>query len=520
MLAVLGGSFLTSPSISTIKRLFAVSANRCAFPGCKLLLVDPSSEVVIGKICHIKARKPGGPRYDLNQTDEERHSFENLLLLCPIHHDIIDADPHFYTVERLIEIKSMYEGESSGEALVSDRIAEALIVTISQSLYQDARALISIPKRHWDQKTSSPAALLRADVDCAVPFHGRIKEMADLEAWCHKDLPVSIRLYTGSGGVGKTRLFVEFCRRLVDEGWLSGFLDSLAAKVLPDRWRQFASLSTPIFVVIDYAEIRRNELVSLLREFSGIRDLKQQVRVVLLARDAGDWWELLKCSSSGVGDLLVGPATSWHRLSPLAIGITERKHSYDLASRTFSEILRKPVLQTVPYNLEGDDFKLTLVLHLAALAAIEGIFVIGAASRELVTNDRSMAKSSGEDQELFDFLLSRERRFWYEGAEANQIAPTLRRGISQAMALITLNGGVNSEKEALSLFAKIPILKDQKMAVLVSLAYLLHSIYPGEMWIEPLAPDLLGEHLVQVELNKDPDALLDIVLGSRSAPSV
>lgn len=484
-------------------------------------MVDPSSEVVTGKVCHIKARKPGGPRYDPSQNEEERHSFENLLLLCPVHHDIIDADPEFYTVERLIEIKSMHEGESTGVALPSDRLAEALIATISQISYQAARLLISLPNRHWDPATSSPAALLRADVDCAVPFHGRFNEMASLEAWCYNDLPVGIRLYTGLGGVGKTRLFVEFCSSLLKERWLSGFLDSRAAKASPDTWNQFASLSTPIFVVIDYAETRRNEVVSLFREISSMGDMKHRVRVVLLARDAGDWWEELKCVGSGVGDLLGGPATSWHRLSPLAIGTTERKNSYGMASQAFSEILRKPAPQTIPYSLEDDEFKLTLVLHMAALAAIEGISVIASASKELSADDRPAAKSiSDGDQALFDFLLSRERRFWYEGAEARHLSPTLRRGIGQAMAVITLNGGVNSEKEALSFFARIPILKDQKVAVLSSLANLLHSVYPGEKWIEPLAPDLLGEHLVQVELNKDPGALLDIVLGIRSAPSL
>ena len=38
----------------------------------------------------------------------------------------------------------------------------------------------------------------------------------------------------------------------------------------------------------------------------------------------------------------------------------------------------------------------------------------------------------------------------------------------------------------------------------------------GERWIEPLQPDLLGEHLAQRELEKGADELLDLVLGPRS----
>jgi hypothetical protein len=41
---------------------------------------------------------------------------------------------------------------------------------------------------------------------------------------------------------------------------------------------------------------------------------------------------------------------------------------------------------------------------------------------------------------------------------------------------------------------------------------MLHELYPGERWIEPILPDLLGEHLCQEELEQDPDALLGLVL--------
>jgi hypothetical protein len=100
---------LGSPTQATIKRLFAVSGNRCAFPKCKQPLVDSSAGKVTGRISHIKARSPGGPRYDPLQTEEERHQFDNLLLLCPIHHDVIDDDPLSYSVARLTKMKSEHE---------------------------------------------------------------------------------------------------------------------------------------------------------------------------------------------------------------------------------------------------------------------------------------------------------------------------------------------------------------------------------------------------------------------------
>jgi hypothetical protein len=102
---------MTGPSQQTTKRLFALSGNRCAFPGCPLELVR--DDVVIAEICHIKARKPGEARYDPQQTDEERHSFENLILMCNPHHKDIDSDEVTYTVERLTEMKAKHEASTN-----------------------------------------------------------------------------------------------------------------------------------------------------------------------------------------------------------------------------------------------------------------------------------------------------------------------------------------------------------------------------------------------------------------------
>jgi hypothetical protein len=95
------------PTLPTIERLFALSGNRCAFPGCTFELFHEGAAV--GEICHIKAQKLGGPRYDRQQSDEERHSFENLILLCGTHHTVIDGDETTYTVQRVTNMKRAHE---------------------------------------------------------------------------------------------------------------------------------------------------------------------------------------------------------------------------------------------------------------------------------------------------------------------------------------------------------------------------------------------------------------------------
>lgn len=109
------------PSLKTIKKLFAISRNKCAFPGCDVPLVEPSGTVT-GEICHIKAHKPGGPRFDDAQTDEERQGYKNLILLCPRHHTVIDAEPRTFTVDQLLELKQKHE--LSGTAEINPRHGE------------------------------------------------------------------------------------------------------------------------------------------------------------------------------------------------------------------------------------------------------------------------------------------------------------------------------------------------------------------------------------------------------------
>lgn len=99
---------MAGPYEKTIKRLFAMSGNICAFPGCQLPIVE-SAGIVTGEICHIRAQSKGGPRFDEAQTEDERHSFSNLILLCRHHHKVVDSQPDVYSVEVLQDIKAVHE---------------------------------------------------------------------------------------------------------------------------------------------------------------------------------------------------------------------------------------------------------------------------------------------------------------------------------------------------------------------------------------------------------------------------
>lgn len=92
--------------------------------------MESSAGKVTGRISHIKARSPGGPRYDALQTEDERHHFDNLVLLCPIHHDVIDDDPVAYSVERLTKMKLEHESAPPIQEELDPAIVNQLIAGI------------------------------------------------------------------------------------------------------------------------------------------------------------------------------------------------------------------------------------------------------------------------------------------------------------------------------------------------------------------------------------------------------
>lgn len=362
-----------------------------------------------------------------------------------------------------------------------------------------ALPFLVLPRKLW-RSDSPPGALLRADYG-VVPFHRREQELDDLEAWSRNETPLEVRLYTGAGGMGKTRLAFEISSRLRDGGWRVGFVPQ-GLEVPPGEIAEaILGQEGPLLTVIDYAEQRRDLLVPFLVRALARR--QRPTRVLLLARAALDWWERLKEEGDGVGELLAGARTVRIPLSPLAFDIEQRERSYRIAGDAFASTLEREFPDRLPEDLPAQHFERVLLLHMTALVAIDGVEV------------------KGEDGVL-DAILKRERRFWRERVEQHGLPPALARAAGRGMALLTLGGGVASEGEAVDAFRSLRIFEGQPEANLVEVAHLLRSCYPGETkWIEPIQPDLLGEHLVQRELEADGDEpdpeLIRLVFGPRAS---
>lgn len=112
--------------------------NRCAFPGCDTEIVSKETGTIIGEVCHIRAKSPGGPRYVGTQDDNERNGFANLILLCGNHHKEIDDSSNLerFTTEWLVSLKADHEAAASQVPLenASDSIIAGL--TLAEAKYE------------------------------------------------------------------------------------------------------------------------------------------------------------------------------------------------------------------------------------------------------------------------------------------------------------------------------------------------------------------------------------------------
>lgn len=113
--------------LKTHKIIWAKSGNKCAFPDCRIDLVmdefetdDPS---VVGQEAHIVARKNDGPRGHSDLTTEQRDKSNNLILLCGVHHKLIDDKETEFTVEKLHKFKEEHE-KWVKDNLSNDRIKQ------------------------------------------------------------------------------------------------------------------------------------------------------------------------------------------------------------------------------------------------------------------------------------------------------------------------------------------------------------------------------------------------------------
>ena len=116
----------------SIKLLWSNAAGRCSFIGCtEKLTVEHAAEsapYTLGEMAHIKGRRKDANRHDAVQTDVERDGYENLILLCPNHHTLIDKKEN----EEKFSVKALLEMKTCHEAYISSRLNATKYSNIDQ----------------------------------------------------------------------------------------------------------------------------------------------------------------------------------------------------------------------------------------------------------------------------------------------------------------------------------------------------------------------------------------------------
>ena len=139
----------------TLKILFGSSGNQCAHPECTNNVIEPATEksdaAVIAQICHIYAFSTNGPRGKAGLTNEELNSPENLILLCPNHHVVVDKQHETYPVELLKQWKREHEA----------KVRENQISAGLYSVWENMFFRSDLPKELVDEKINNEIDILR-----------------------------------------------------------------------------------------------------------------------------------------------------------------------------------------------------------------------------------------------------------------------------------------------------------------------------------------------------------------------
>ncbi|MEU8240813.1 tetratricopeptide repeat protein [Actinoplanes missouriensis] len=335
---------------------------------------------------------------------------------------------------------------------------------------------------------ASVTVLLRPHAE-VVAFFGRGWELQSLQTWASDPDTVPVRLVVGAGGVGKTRLALELAARLhawdhlpVRPGAETRTADMLVA----------GELRGPLLLVVDYAEARdRAALAALLCAVAKNHD---QVRVLLLARRAGLWWESLSADypeQAHVVDALTVPD---HVLDLPAEVERDPATIVSEAVTAFAGRLRRAVPANFTPSTTEPGTPL-LRLHAEAL-----LIALGGEVRQ-------------GRYDVLDEVLRHEARYWRATArragllsDADEVTDATLRQLVGLAALLGPEGG-----DVTGLVRRAPALRDRPEDRAASYARWLVGLYPPDQpgaAIGTLQPDLLAEALSVQVLRQCGDQIL------------
>ncbi|PKV84259.1 tetratricopeptide repeat protein [Streptomyces sp. TLI_146] len=361
----------------------------------------------------------------------------------------------------------------------------------------------------------SPAMLLRADAE-AVTFHGRHDELRDLRAWCHDARETfSVRVLTGPGGQGKTRLARHLTTQLREHGWITGHL---RADLTDDPqgpgpdWSVLDTATHPRLLVVDYAETLPHQVRRLVEH---LRTSHHPTRLLLLARADGDWKNDTLDATAPTRAILAGaPVTDLAPLIPRTAHTHTRATAFTTAATGLARLLGQlpdhaatdwAALATIvrpPDDLTHPRYDSVLTLQMTALVTL------------LQHGPAPVDTDPGQPAEAT--LLSHEERYWGGTAKSPMFKlgdltmDTLRDAVAAAAVC-----GAADPTEALTVTAAVPDLPGGRARAVARWLGFLYPPAPGRYW-GSLQPDRIAEHHASTQLT-GPDSFLPALMTQASA---
>ena len=319
-----------------------------------------------------------------------------------------------------------------------------------------APAVITAPPvdvAEGDANGDGVARYLRPEAE-VVRFWARA-ELDELVKWVVSDEQVSVRLVIGAGGSGKTRLARQLGEKVTGLGcrswWVPEGRETDAVQVSRDG-------DVPVILVVDYAETRIALPIMLAVAASELGGTN--LRILMLARSAGEWWQQLQDGSPyKLSELLAAS-------KPLTLGpVTDAASQQQVFAEALSAFASLRGIPCPDAQLQlADQNAVVLVVHAAALLAVL---------------DAEAAITSGNAQQTTDDVLSRllghERRYWQQSLDRRLTVP-LDPDVTERVVALGCLIGAEDQESAMKLLAAIPDLGDGQLQGAV--ARWLHDLYP------------------------------------------
>jgi len=338
---------------------------------------------------------------------------------------------------------------------------------------EDARRRALVDTRERAAIDQSVAGLLRPEF-AVVEFTGRTDELARLQAWCSDEAACPVWLVTGPAGVGKTRLGLRLAESLPFEVWKCQMVKS-GAEVTAVK--AAAQLGQPVLLIVDNAQTRPG-LPAMLTEI--VLCEAPGLRVLLLARQIGDWWTELDAESDATQVL------------------ASRTPVLELAAALGDELNDLRVIKhALPFYAAARGRSVPQVTFTASSSARLPVLVLQTAALVAVLDDEhgTSGGRAAADLGVVDRLLGHERRLWIKTAQRVGLTvglPVLEQVV--AAVVILLDAKDNDESTVREVIRRVPDLKDASEECVGALTRWLTQLYaPDYERSGTLRPDLVAE---------------------------